>query len=281
MKDYRLSRTLGTALARVILITASILVVFPLLWTFYTSFKTNQEFFNSIWSLPKTLQWDNYVRAFETAKIDQFFFNSLIATSSGLISMLVLTVPPAYAFSRFEFRGKKILFNFILSGMFVSGTFTIIPIFLMMSKMNLLNKPVVLGILYAAGAIPYNLFLLTGFFKGVSVDYEHAASIDGCGYLRTLLHVIVPLSSGGLSIVMIFSFLGYWNEYILAFTLLREEVFYTIPIGMVRLMEIQQFATDWGALFAGLVTVMFPVLLVYIFAQKKLTQGLSIGGLKG
>ncbi|MCG8452276.1 MAG: carbohydrate ABC transporter permease [Spirochaetales bacterium] len=271
----------GEWVVRCLLAISALVIIFPLLWTFYTSFKTNEEFLGSIWSLPKVWNWDNYIRAFEVAKIGSYFINSIFLTLMAIAFMFLMGLPAAYILSRMEFRFRKVIFAFFMSGMFISTTYTVLPIFLMLNKVKLLNNLPVLAFVYAATTLSYNIFLMAGFFRGISKDYEDAAEIDGCGYLQKIGLVIVPLSRSGLFVVVLFAFMSYWNEYVLGFTVLRDRALMTLPIGLANLMEIQQFATDWGAMFAGLVTVMIPTMLVYIFVQKYLTAGISIGGLKG
>ena len=117
--------------------------------------------------------------------------------------------------------------------------------------------------------------------QGIPKDYEEAAMIDGCGYFKTLMNVIVPLAKPGIITVLIFNFMAFWNEYALATTFLMSEGKRTLPVGLQNLMEVQKFATDWGAMFAGMVIVMIPTIIIYSLFHKKLTEGINVGGIKG
>ncbi|QUH29982.1 carbohydrate ABC transporter permease [Vallitalea guaymasensis] len=271
----------GNVVTRLILIIASILVVYPIFWAFATSFKTNREFLTSPWKLPSGLHWENYTNALVKGHMGSYFINSIGITIIAIVVLLALAVPAAYALSRFDFKFNKLISLVFMGGLFVSGSYTVVPLFTLMNKMHLLNNRLMLAILYSVTTLPFNIYLLSGFFKGISKEYEAAASIDGCGYFRTLYSVIVPMAKPGMVTVLMFAFMSYWNEYILAFTMIRDDTKKTLSVGLKNLMEVQKYATDWGAMFAGLVLVMLPTMIFYMAVQKKLTGGLSLGGLKG
>ena len=156
-----------------------------------------------------------------------------------------------------------------------------IPLFLQLNELGWLNKLTPLGLLYAVGQIPFSIFLLTGFMKGIPRDYEEAAMIDGCGYPTILRRIIVPMAKPGIVTVLMLSTMRIWNEYVLALVLLTDPAKQTIPVGVATIYEIQRYATDWGALFAALVLVLVPTALVYAVGQKYLIEGVNMGGVKG
>lgn len=281
MKKAKKKLTTSDIIIRVILIIASVLVVYPIFWAFATSFKTNKEFLTSPWTLPSGLNWQNYVNAIVKGHMGSYFINSILITAVSIILLFALTVPAAYALSRHKFRFNKMITLIFMGGLFVSGSYTVVPLFLMMNKVHLLNNRLIVALLYSVTTLPFNIYLLSGYFKGLSYEYEAAAAIDGCGYFRTLYSVMAPLAKPGMVTVLMFAFMSYWNEYILAFTMIRDDTKKTLSVGLKNLMEVQKYATDWGAMFAGLVLVMLPTMIFYIILQKKLTQGLSLGGLKG
>lgn len=274
-------RFLSRGLMRVILVIIAIAVVYPLIWNVIQSLKTNTEIIDSPWSLPSALQFDNYIRAFLDANMGEYFFNSILVTAMSLLFLLILTIPTAYAVSRFRFRGRSILHNFYMSALFIEPVYIMIPLFMLMSNIDMLNNRFWLSVVYAASALPFSVYLLVGFMKSIPKEYEQSAMVDGCGYFSTLVKIIVPLAKPGIVTVIIFNFFTFWNEYALALVLLSNNAKKTLPIGLQNLMQTQKFATDWGALFAGLVIVLIPTVLLYAFTQKKLTEGMSIGGLKG
>lgn len=279
--EINYKRILGKALLRSILLFTTLIVVLPILWVIYTSFKTSAEFLTSPWSLPARLEWNNYYRAFIKASMGDFFKNSILITAGSMALLLVLIVPAAYALSRFKFKLSQPILMLFMAGLFINATYIVIPIFFILKDFKMLDNRLALSIVYSATAIPFNIYLLTGFMKGIPREYEEAAQIDGCGYWGTLFKVILPMSKPGLITTSMFAFMGYWNEYILALTMITTESKRTLPVGLKNLMEIQKYATDWGAMFAGLVIVMLPTMIFYAFVQKKLTSGLALGGIKG
>jgi N-acetylglucosamine transport system permease protein len=275
------SAGIGMLVLRVFLILQAFIVVYPLLWNVLTSFKTNAEVMESPWSLPSALHFDNYVRAFTTAKIGDYMVNSVLVVVMSMAVLLFTAVPTAYVLGRMRFRGRSFLTNFYMAGLFIGGVYIIVPLFIMMNDLSMLNNRFWLSAVYATGSLPFSVFLLTGFMKSIPHDYEEAAMIDGCGYFGTLFKVIIPMARPGIITLIVFSFFDFWNEYVLAMTFITDDVKKTIPIGLSNLMQIQQYATDWGSLFAGLVIVLLPTILVYALLQKKLTQGMMLGGVKG
>lgn len=279
-KVKNIQQLVNNTLLRCILIVTSLLVILPITWVIYTSFKTSVEFLNNPWMLPSTFHWDNYMNAINKANMGSYFLNSIGVTVGSLVLLFVLIVPVAYALSRFEFKLNKWIVMLFMAGLFISSNYIVVPVFMILKDLGGLNKLWVLCIVYATTSMPFNTYLLTGFMQGIPKEYEEAAQIDGCGYWGTLFKVIIPMSKPGFVTIGVFAFMAYWNEYIMALTVLKPDN-YTLPVGLKNLMEVQKFATDWGAMFAGLVIVMVPTMIFYALVQKKLTSGLSIGGLKG
>lgn len=276
IKDHIIS-----AFVRIILIAASLLVIFPLLWNIFTSFKTNSEIMGNPWSLPKSLQIVNYVNAFTKANMGAYALNSILVTLLSLVILVLLAVCSSYALSRFSFRGRNLIRGIFMSGIFVQMIYIIVPLFLLMVHLKMSDSDIWISVLYAVSMLPFSILLLTGFFRSIPHDYEDAAMIDGCGYFRTMVSIVTPLAKPGIITITIFAFFSFWNEYPLALTLLSTDSKKTLPIGLANLMEVQKYATDWGALFAGLVIVLVPTIVIYSLAQKKLTQGIQAGGIKG
>ena len=266
---------------RIVLITATFIFVYPLVWNLLASLKTNKEIMSSPWGLPAVLQFDNFTRAFVESSMGEFIINSFLVTGLSMMLLLILVIPTAYALSRFDFKGRKVLHNFYMAGLFIQPVYIMIPLFLMMNNLHMLDNRFWLSLVYAAGALPFSIYLLTGFMRSIPKEYEESAFIDGSGYFRTLVSIIVPLAKPGILTVIIFNFFTFWNEYALALVLISSDAKKTIPVGLANLMEVQKFATDWAALFAGLVLVLLPTITLYALTQKKLTEGMSMGGLKG
>lgn len=270
---------------RIILLLFSVVVLVPIIWTIYTSFKSTLQYTQNAWALPTEIHWENYENAFNKGNMGAYFGNSIFVTLLSLVFMVLLAIPAAYVTSRFKFKMAKPISLLFMAGLFISQSYIVVPIFLSLSDagtalgIELTNNLVVISLVYAVTTLPFTIYLLSGFMKSIPHDYEEAASIDGCGYFGTLFRVMLPIIKPAMITVVMFDFMSYWNEYPLALTILQKNP--TLPVGLQNLMETQKFATDWGALFAGMVIVMVPTMVLYALVQKKLTEGISMGGLKG
>jgi len=280
-KHYKLKNFISQIVIMIILIAYSCIVIFPMLWTVYTSFKTNTEFYENPFSLPKQLSAENYVKAIIKARIGDYFINSVVITAVSIVFILILSMATAYVVARFKTIYTNFLKNLYLGGLLVPTMFVLVPEFLLLNRMHILDTRVGLVIVYVAFSLSFTIFVLTAFFRGISKDYEESALIDGCSYYGILIKIIAPMARPAIITVTIFNFLGLWNEYNFALIVVSSESKRTIPVGLAYLMEVQRYSTDWGALFAGLVIVMIPTIIVYALLQNKITSGLNVGGLKG
>lgn len=274
----------------VALITLAISIIVPVVWVFMSSLKTNAEFQGSPWSLPASFYIQNFLDAFEKANMAEYFLNSVIVTGLGLLLLVIIALPASYVLARFDFKGKKFINTAFMGGLFINVNYIVVPIFLMLTSWDdvvydmigdffFLDNIVVLAVVYAATAIPFTVYLLSSYFRTLPKAYEEAAFIDGCGYFKTMIKVMAPMAKPSIITVILFNFLAFWNEYIIALTLMPGAS-KTLPVGLVTLSKGQMAAANYGQLYAGLVIVMLPTLILYIMVQKKLTQGMTLGGLK-
>lgn len=285
--------TISKIIIYVSLLLLSILFVVPIAWVFIASLKQNKEFYGSPWVLPETIYIQNFIDAWVGARMGEYMMNSVIVTATALVLLLILALPAAYCLSRFQFALKKILNILFMSGLFINVNYIVVPIFLMFIDADkflrehglatfFLNNIFTLALVYAATAIPFTIYLLSGYFVTIPKTYEEAAYIDGASYFRTMTYIIFPMARPSIITVILFNFLAFWNEYIIAITLLTDpKGGKTLPVGLMNLMKAQNASAEYGRMYAGLVLVMLPTLILYIFVQKKLTQGMTLGGLKG
>ena len=293
MKENRAGEKLYKVFIYVVPIALAVCILVPVAWVFMASIKENSEFYGNPWSLPLGFHWQNFVDAWNTAKMGDYMLNSVIVTALALVILLVVALPAAYCLSRFHFRGRKFLNLCFMGGLFINVNYIVVPIFLMLRDGDawlknafggsfFLNNIVVLAIVYAATALPFTIYLLSGYFATLPHDFEEAAYIDGAGYSRTMTSIIFPMAQPSIITIILFNFLSFWNEYIISLTLLSSANGpRTLPVGLLNLMQAQQSAAQYGIMYAGLVMVMLPTLILYICVQKKLTQGMTVGGLKG
>ena len=287
------SDKLYKAFIYLVLILLAVSIIVPVLWVFMASIKQNSEFYGNPWALPLGFYWQNFVNAWTTAKMGDYMLNSVLVTALALAILLVVALPAAYCLSRFKFWCGKFLNTAFMAGLFINVNYIVVPIFLMLRDGDtflkntfgtsfLLNNLVVLAIVYAATALPFTIYLLSGYFATLAHDYEEAAYIDGAGYGRTMIKIIFPMAQPSIITIILFNFLSFWNEYIISMTLMSSATgAKTLPVGLLNLMQAQQSAAQYGTMYAGLVLVMLPTLILYICVQKKLIQGMTVGGLKG
>lgn len=283
--------TLYKVFIYVVLLLLAICIIVPVGWVFVASVKQNSEFYGNPWTLPKGFYFQNFIDAFEQARMGEFMLNSVIVTVVALLLLLIIALPAAYCLARYKFKGSKFLNIMFMAGLFINVNYIVVPIFLMFVDGDkflrnifgdgfLLNNLFMVSLVYAATALPFTIYLLSGFFVSIPKDYEEAAFVDGAGYFKTMFSIMMPMARPSIVTVILFNFLSFWNEYIIAMTLLTGES-KTLPVGLMQLMQAQQAAANYGRLYAGLVIVMLPTLILYICVQKKLTEGMSLGGLKG
>ncbi len=256
-------------------------ILLPLLWLFVSSIKTGFEIVAKPWSLPAFPQWVNFRHAWKDAGIGVAFLNSLVVTLGTLVILLPAGAMAAYVFARYRFRGSNLLFGAFMGGMMFPNFLVIVPLFLLLRSMSILDTRIGLTIVYVAYSLSFTVFVLTGFFQALPGELGEAAMMDGCGHASTFWRIMLPLARPGLLVVGIFNAIGLWNEYGLALVLVPSEQNHTLPVGIANLAITQQYQSDWGALFAGLVIVMLPVLVVYWALRDKIHETMLAGALKG
>ncbi|HET6483316.1 MAG TPA: carbohydrate ABC transporter permease [Actinoplanes sp.] len=274
-----------------LVIVLVLLIAIPVAWVLLASLKTRSEFFGSPWTLPDSLHFRNYYDAFVTAHMGRYFATSLLVTLLGLALVLAVSIPAAYVIARYDFPGQGLVEIALLAGLFVNVNYIVVPIFLMLVGWDrslagvfpggfFIDNPAMLSLVYAATSIPFTIYLLTAYFRSIPADYEEAAALDGASRWTVMTRVMVPMARPAVTTVILFNFLAYWNDFIIALTLLPGEG-KTLQVGLLNLMTAQKAAADYGRLYAGMVIVIVPVLLVYALIQRRLIEGMAAGGVKG
>ncbi|GAA2500254.1 carbohydrate ABC transporter permease [Winogradskya humida] len=282
---------LGRTLTYVLVAAIALAIAVPVAWVLLASFKAKGEFYDSPWTLPDGLRIQNYVDAFVTAHMGQYFLTSVLVTVLGLVFVLAVSIPAAYVIARYEFRGRGFVEVLLLAGLFVNVNYIVVPIFLMLVGWDrsladvlpggfFIDNPAVLSLVYAATSIPFSIYLLTAYFRSIPVDYEEAASLDGASRFLVMTRIMLPMARPAVTTVILFNFLAYWNDFIIALTLLPGDG-KTLQVGLLNLMTAQKAAADYGRLYAGMVIVIVPVLILYALIQRRLIEGMAAGGVKG
>ena len=241
----------------VALITLAVLIIVPVAWVFLASIKQNSEFYGNPWTLPASFYWQNFVDAWNAASMGSYMLNSAVVTALSLALLLVVALPAAYCLSRFQFRGRKLLNTCFMAGLFINVNYIVVPIFLMLKDGDaflksflgnafLLNNIFVLAVVYASTALPFTVYLLSGYFATLPHDFEEAAYIDGAGYGSTMVRIIFPMAQPSIITIILFNFLSFWNEYIISMTLMSSAKGQkTLPVGLLNLMQAQQSSAEY------------------------------------
>lgn len=265
------------------LIVWSLCILYPLLWTVFSSLKDNQQFFlGKPWDLPKfPLLWSNFSFVWEKYNFGQNFMNSLVVTVVSTIFGVLLSATTAYVIARFTFRGNGLLYYSYLSYMMIPTFLGIIPLFFLLNDLHLTNNLFGLILVYMVTAVPFAVFVLVSFFKSLPSELEEAASMDGASHYGIFFRIMLPLAKPGLMSVAIITVLNIWNEYVFALVLINDPTKYTIPVAIAVMQGEMQYRTEWGPLFAALIISMGPTIIFYSIFQKQITGGITAGALKG
>ncbi|AIQ34887.1 sugar ABC transporter permease [Paenibacillus sp. FSL R5-0345] len=270
---------------RFFLILWSLVVLYPVLWTFLTSLKDNQQvMLGKPWDFPSIFRFENYTNVWSRANFGDYFLNSIIVTVASTLLSLIMAATTAYILARFTFKSRGLFYFVYVASMMIPTTLGLIPLFFLLGDMNLSNSLVGLTLVYSVGTIgilPFGIFFLVGFYKTLPRELEEAATIDGSSLYGVFFKIMLPLSKPGLITVGIMNALTVWNEYIMATVLINDPAKYTIPVGIAIMQGEMQYRTEWGPLFAGLSISMIPVIVMYVLYQRQITGGLTAGALKG
>jgi ABC-type glycerol-3-phosphate transport system permease component len=264
----------------IILILGTVVAMAPMAYMVPTAFKPHAytpEFPPQF--IPKNPTLDNFDTAFSSRNFGRAFANSMSVALATSMLVTTLTAMMAYSFARFEFAGKNLLYFTVLAMMMVPTMMLIIPQFLLAKRLGMLNSLPGLVLAYTAGAMAFNMFLLRGFFETLPRELEESALIDGANHFVIFTRIMVPLAKPALSTVAVFSFLGAWDEYIWALTVLTDLEKRTLPIAIANFRG--QHASDWGLVFAASLTAVVPTVLIFIFFQRYFVKGITAGALKG
>jgi len=259
----------------------TLFVVLPIVWIFISAFKSSHQIVGSPWTLPDRMHWENFGNAWKEAGIGNYFFNSLVVSTATLVILLPIGAMAAYVLARFTFRGSNLILGGFMGGMMFPQFLPIVPLFFLLNGMGLLDTKTGLTIVYVAFSLPFTVFVLSGFFQGLPGELAEAAMIDGCGDAKTFWKVMLPLAKPGVLVVGIFNLIGLWNEYGLALVLVSSEQNRTLPLGIANLVMVEHYNADWGAMFAGLVIVMTPMIGIYWLFRDKIHETMLAGALKG
>lgn len=266
----------------IVMILICIVFLFPIAWALVCSIKPEADItsYPPKW-IPDVATISNYTQVLEKYPYLSWMKNSLITAVCGTLLILVLSSLAAYAFARFQFKGRNVLYGIIVAMLLVPIQAYMIPLYLLCSKIGLLNTYA--GIILPSAANVTSIFILTSFFKGLPVELEEAARIDGCGEFRIFLQVMLPLSKPALSTVTILTFISNWNSFLWPMICIRQDALKTLPVGIAQFMgsvnSNAQF--QYGTALAGCCMAVIPTLIVFLALQKYFVEGIASSGIKG
>lgn len=252
----------------------------PLFWALSLSFRDGQSIISGAFHLlPERWILDNYQYVWQANNLNVYFKNSLITSFGAVFVVGILSLFNGYALSRFEFPFKRGFMILLLMTQMVPIIFNMTPIFLMMSKLKLVNSLFGIILLHIASGIPYNSLMMKSFIGSIPKEVDEAAAIDGCNRAQIIFKVIFPSVRPGFTTVIAYAFITCWNEYLMSFTLLTDAKKFPISVGLKYLVG--EYSTDYAALAAGCIIALIPPILLFAYVQKHLVSGLNAGAVKG
>ncbi|MDQ2698459.1 MAG: carbohydrate ABC transporter permease [Actinomycetota bacterium] len=275
----RRRRVLSYAVRYVLLAIAAVVLVYPFLYMLSTSFKSRSLVLGDpLQLIPADPTLDNYIQVLGADNFGRYFINSAMVAVVSTVLIVALSSMMAYGFTKLRFPGRRVLFVLIVVGLTIPTMMLIIPQFLLARDLGLLNSLQGLVPFYVGTALGFNTFLLTGFFESIPKELDEAMLIDGAGAWRRYWNLALPLSKPALGTCVIFAFLGTWDEFAWALTVLNDVDQRTLPIAIALFQG--QHSTSWGLVFAASLLAIIPVLIVYIVFQRFFVAGLASGAIK-
>ncbi|GIN71581.1 putative ABC transporter permease protein YurM [Bacillus sp. J14TS2] len=260
-------------------ISFSLINLVPLLWMIMNAFKSEQDYAVNPFGLPKEWVWGNFKTAWESAGLTQFFINSMIVTIIATVVTVILGALASYFITRFDFKILKWVKALFLLGMLIPIHATLVPVFLMMNEVGLSNSRIALIFPYIAFNLPITIFILSGFMSTIPKDIEESATIDGCSIFRVFRSIILPITLPSVATVTILNFIYNWNEFLFALVLINDSALKTLPLGLTSFVGVE--TASYTLQMAALTLALIPTIVVYLFMEKQLVNGMSAGAVKG
>ncbi len=266
-------------IAYLILGAWTLFVIYAVGWIFVSSLSTTREIFTGN-LLDSGLHFDNYVTALTTHRLALYFLNSLIYVGLSTFLIIVIAAPASYALSRFRFRGRSLLYSMFVSGMGIPGMMLIIPLFILFLRLNLVGTLPGLIIIYVGTGIPFSVFFLTGFFGSLPSELEDAAKIDGCTEAQAFWKVMFPIAQPAIITLVIFNFIGLWNDYLWALIFVNTDRRRTLMLGVEAIMRAMRYTGNWAGMFAGIIILFLPTFVLFVLLSEKIISGITAGAVK-
>jgi raffinose/stachyose/melibiose transport system permease protein len=271
--------TLGKdGLIQIILILNTAVMLAPIVIMLFAAFKTNAQIFQSPFSIPDFSNFANIIKIWSQTNFLRYLLNSMIVTGASIVVILTLGTMAAYAVGRYKFRGSSFVLMFFLAGLTLPLKLAIIPLFILMRDLGILNTQLSLNVIYVAMGLPTTVFIMTGFIATLPNELEDAARMDGASEPRIMWSIMLPLVRPALVIAGIQNVVPIWNDFFFPLIFIQKDNLKTLPQGLTTFMG--EYTTDWGVLFAGLLLSSAPVIIVYIILSRQFINGMTAGAVK-
>lgn len=254
------------------------LIFYPLANMVLSSFRTTREILQKPFALPARLDFSNYAVVWVDKGFGRYFLNSLWITAASMAFVLLFGSMAAYGVSRYKYRLSTLVYMLFLSGIMLPLKAAIIPLFILMKNLRLIDKPLSVILVFIAMGLPSTVFILSGFMKAVPVDLEYAARIDGCSDWGIYRRIVMPVVAPAISLVTIYNAVPIWNDFFFPLVFLQSDKWKTLPVGLTSFFG--QHSTNWSLLFTGLSIAVLPILLLYLFMAKYFIRGMTSGAVK-
>ncbi len=257
----------------------SVITLYCLVWMFYTSFKSNQEISINIFALPTELHFENYVNAWQTAKIGVYLFNSVFVAVTAIILTVLFSAAAAFVLSKFSFRLQKLIYSLFIIGMLIPLQSVLVPLFIQMRNLDLLNTQWSLIFSYTAFGLPITIFILESFMRAFPDAVIEAAIMDGCTIPGLFVRIILPMTRPAIATVTILNFLNNWKEFSFALIFINDDIKKTLPLGLYNFLG--AYSSNYAELMAALTISSIPVIVLYLILQEQVIHGMTSGAVKG
>ncbi len=272
-------RAIDLLLRYLVAVLLALVVLVPLVTTVLNGFKSNAEVLLRPFSLPQTWQWENYTSILQGEAFWRMLGNSTLVMIATAVGVVVLASMPAFVFSRMSFRGREVLFNFFTLGLLFPIAVAILPLYITLRQLGLVDSLWGVILPQIAFGLPGNILILRGFFAGIPTELEEAAAMDGCTPAGFFVRVLLPLMRPALAAVVVLTMVASWNNFFLPLLVLNSEGLWTLPLGIMQFQG--QFGTDWARVLAFVALALVPTIVFYLLAERQIISGLTAGAVKG
>jgi raffinose/stachyose/melibiose transport system permease protein len=267
-----------TGMMQAVLWLTTLIMLYPMVVVVLSAFKTTAEIYSTPFGLPQTFSLTNLETIWRETTFPRYLANSLIVTGTSIAAIVAAGTMAAYALARYSFRGNELVYLFFLSGLMLPLKLAIIPLFIQLTSIGLIDARAGLVVVYTAMGLPSAIFILTGYLRSLPRELEESARIDGAGEARIMWSVMLPLARPAMVIAAINNAVPIWNDFFFPLVFIQSDPLKTLPQGLTIFMG--EFNTEWGVLFAGLTLAALPITLVYIVLSRQFVAGMTSGAVK-